>query len=465
MDIKLYYDAQTAVLGSLMIDPAKTAGEVFYSVEPEDFADPSLRNLYISARRIWRESKPLDPVTLLSVAGEQYGKLLAEVIQLTPTASNCGEYVQILKDSAQLSRLRHLGADLQDAPDIDTARKLLQGAEAIIAPKPRRKRKSYGDMISDFLDRMQDKNPPDYLDFGIPALNSRLHVSPGRFVILGADSSTGKTALAFQLAVDLALGGKRVGFASYETSEADSMDRIMANRADIDLQTIKKRALSVQDYRRVSDEAIDHGDICIEIIESAGYAVDDLRAEVLARRLDVLFVDYVQLVSAHNKDRWQAVTEISIALHMMAQQLGVVVFGLSQVTPPDTKKEGERRPLARSDLRESRQLLNDADVILMMDLFCPSNPRSSRVLTIAKNKDGPLGVIYLDFDPKHMRFTPAAVPSDGSAAATAARELNAKKDANRAKKKEKEARKQGIEGQTGFKELPDTEPLPFGGQK
>lgn len=465
MDIKLYYDAQTAVLGSLMIDPAKTAGEVFYSVEPEDFADPSLRNLYTAARRIWRESKPLDPVTLLSVAGEQYGKLLAEVINLTPTASNCEEYVQILRDSAQLNRLRQLGADLQDALDIDSARKLLQGAEDILAAKPRRKRKSYGDMISDFLDRVQDPAPPDYLDFGIRQLNSRLHVSPGRFVIIGADSSTGKTALACQLAANIALTGKRVGIASYETSEADAIDRIMANRADIDLQRIKHKALSPMDIQRVADEGIEHGEIPLSLIETSGYTVDDLRTEVLSRRLDVLFVDYVQLVSVRSKDRWQAVTEISMSLHAMAQQLGVVVIGLSQVTPPEpTGKSGKRRMLSRADLRESRQLVNDADVIMMMDLLDPDDLTSLRILRVDKNKDGPTGMMYLEFDPLHMRFTPTLPPpKDSEEAAARARTDNM--DANKAAKSEKEKRKQGIKGQAKFEELPNDEPLPFEEQK
>lgn len=462
MDLNPYYDAQDAVIGSLMIDPAHTAGEVFYNLTPDDFSIPVLQTLFTAARQIWREQKPLDPVTLLSVTGAEYSEQLAGIIRLTPTARNCGEYVRLVKDGAQLRRLKELGEDLLDAKDLDSAKKLLQSAEDIIAAKPRRKRESYGEMISDFLDRMRDPAPPDYLDFGIPQLNSRLHISPGRFVILGADSSTGKTAFAFQLAVNLALRGKRVGFASYETSRADSIDRIMANRADVNLQDIKAKKLSALDYRRVIDEGSEHGNICLEVYESAGYTVEDLRAEVLARRLDVLFIDYVQLVATHNKERWQAVTEISMALHTMAQQLGVVVFALSQVTPPEPSgKGGTRRMLSRADLRESRQLLTDADVIMMMDLHDLKDPASLRVLKVDKNKDGPLGMIYMEFDPLHMRFTPTLPPPKDSEEA-ASRERAKKMDANRAAKKEKEERKKGVKGQSSFEELPDDgEPLPF----
>ena len=100
-----------------------------------------------------------------------------------------------------------------------------------------------------------------------------------------------------------------------------------------------------------------------------------------------------------------------MALHSMAQELGVVVIGLSQVTPPEAnQKTGTRRGLRKGDLRESRQLINDADVIMMMDLEDPNNPASRRVLLIDKNKDGPLAKVYLNFDPEYMRFSDGRKP-------------------------------------------------------
>jgi replicative DNA helicase len=99
-------------------------------------------------------------------------------------------------------------------------------------------------------------------------------------------------------------------------------------------------------------------------------------------------------------------------LHRMAQSLGVTVIGLSQVTPPD--KTGNRH-LTMDDLRESRQLKHDADVILILEL-CDEFP-NGRSLTIAKNKDGKRNKgMKLNFDPEHMTFsyfrrvTPAQVP-------------------------------------------------------
>lgn len=79
-----------------------------------------------------------------------------------------------------------------------------------------------------------------------------------------------------------------------------------------------------------------------------------------------------------------------MALHSMAQELGVTVVALSQVTPPEPGKDGKRRQLRKEDLRESRQLLQDAEAILMMDLADPKDYRSQRVLIVDKNKDGAL---------------------------------------------------------------------------
>ena len=113
-----------------------------------------------------------------------------------------------------------------------------------------------------------------------------------------------------------------------------------------------------------------------------------IRARTLMRKFDVIFIDYVQLIDAPGQERWDIVTGISMSLHRMAQQLGVTVVGLSQITP--AQKGGKQAP-TKDDLRESRQLKQDADFILLLypdtDEEAPPN---TRILEIAKNKDGRL---------------------------------------------------------------------------
>ncbi len=452
------YDAQVAVLGSLLLEPDKLGGEIMHRVQPEDFGTAVLRNLFRAAREIWLEGGPLDPVTLVARAGSGYDSLVREVLLATPTAANWEPYVRLLKDAAQLDRIHQLAEKLQDVKSLEEGRSLLAQAEDVIAARPSRRSAAYPELVSGYLDRQSDPAPPDHLNWGIEALNKRLPISPGRFVVLGADSSVGKTALALQLAYNMALSGKRVGFFSYETSREDAADRIMANAADIALPRSKAKRLSEDDFRRASEEGCRSDRVPLTVVETAGCTVDELRTEILAGRFEVVYIDYVQLIPARAAtDRWQVVTEVSMALHTLAQQLGVTVIALSQVTPPESGGKGKRRPLRKSDLRESRQLVNDADAILMMDLADPDDRDGPRVLLVDKNKDGPVGRIVLDFDPIHMRFS--YVPPLESSEDRRSRERSEKMD--RRREAETARSRTAVTGQVVFEELPNDGPLPF----
>lgn len=407
MELTQYYDAQLAVLGSLLIEPDKLAGKIFHLVREEDFSAAELRHIFGAAKQVFLSGAPLDAVTICDRAGSSYAPAIRQAMDVTPTTVNVAEYIRILQDAARLRRLNDLAAEMAEAATWEEGRQVLERAARMLSDRPGRKASTYTELIGRYLDRQNDETPPWRLDWGIQALNKNLAPSPGWFVILGADSSVGKTALALQMAMSMARAGEKVGFFSYETSRDGIIDRLLANAASVRLRQSKDKSLTDNDFARVSSEGMRAGKIPLTVIESAGYTVDDLRSEILAERYSVVFVDYVQLVPAGKKaDRWQVVTEVSMALHSMAQELGVVVIGLSQVTPPEAnQKTGTRRGLRKGDLRESRQLINDADVIMMMDLEDPNNPASRRVLLIDKNKDGPLAKVYLTFDPEYMRFS------------------------------------------------------------
>lgn len=403
-----YYDAQTGVLGSLLIEPERLAGQIMHVVKPEDFSDPVKRNLFTAARDIFLAHETLDAVTLVERVGSAYSDAVRDILKVTPTARNWTEYVRLLKDGAMMERFRRLGESLADIRSAEDGRKLLIDAQGMLSVRPGRRLQSYTEMLSEFFDRMNDATPPDYLNLGIDALNRKVKISRGSFVVLGADSSVGKTAFSLQLAYNIATTGKRVCFFSYETSLEASADRTIANTADARLSDIKAKNISEHVARRAMNEAERSGKIPLYIQESAGMTVDDLRADTLCGQYDVIFIDYVQLVpSKRDGSRYETVTDTSMRLHTMAQQLGVTVVALSQVTPPEPGKNGKRRQLRKEDLRESRQLIQDAEAILMMDLEDPKDYRSQRILIVDKNKDGELGQVRLDFDAQHMRFTAA----------------------------------------------------------
>ena len=457
------YDAQSAVLGSLLLEPDKLAGEIFHRLRPEDFTDGSLRSLFDAARGLWLDQKRIDPVTLLDRAGKAYGDLLAEVLQLTPTASNWESWCAIVKNNAKLAQLRGVALRILDCEKADEARQLLLDAQGLLAQRDTIRIFSYSDMLNGQLDRLQDGTPPDFLDWGFEQLNELLTIKQGRFVVLGAESSVGKTALALQLARGIAIGGKRVGFFSLETDHDDAIDRVTANAADVPLGSIKHKRLGRDMIGRIIGEFKKHGEISLELIEAAGCSVEEIRAITLMRRYEVIFIDYVQLLRSDETGSSEQVRRISMDLHTMATQLGVTTVGLSQVTPPDKDKKGNRRPLRKEDLRESKQLGNDAEAVLLLDLTDLNDYSCPRVLIVDKNKDGAPGRMLLNFDGRHMRFTYQA-PYKGPEQ-EAADERNALMDKNRAERREAEAAKArtAIDGQSSvFEELPsDGEVLPF----
>lgn len=404
-DVNKLYSAQTAVIGSLMINPHEIAGQLFHKVKPEDFTVAAWRNIFTVARELWMEGKPIDPVIVSAKTDEVYAQMLADAMRMTPTTVYWDEYADIMLQEGKLLKLKELGLALTDCIDLEEARKHLAKAEDLLVENSVKKSKTYAELLQDYIDRVNDKNPPKRLNWGFAPLDKLLTVSPGRFIVLGADSSVGKTAFALQLARGMAAAKQRVCFFSYETSCEDAMDRIMANAADVELSRSKNRCLSIEDFNRVLAEADGYNNIPLTVKVCSKETVDDLRCITLAGRYDVIFIDYAQLIPGRGKERWQVVTETSMSLHSMAQELGVTIIALSQVTPPEISKDGKRRMLGKEDLRESRQLNCDAEVILMMDLEFPKIKSSRRVLMIDKNKDGVCGKIFLDFDPLHMRFT------------------------------------------------------------
>lgn len=455
-------EAQVSVVGSLLLAP-ECAGAVFEKLGEADFSDPTARTLFGALRGLWLEQKPLDSVMLLSRVGEAYTEAIADVMRRTPTAANVTEYAELVRSDALLGRIRALSLRILECRTGDEAAAALREAEGLLADRQSAKVKRYSEMAQDFLDRMADKKPADYLDFGFPALNDKVSISQGRFVVLAAESSVGKTALALQLALGIARKGKRVGFFSLETSAPDAMDRIVAQTADVPLPAIKHKRLGEELERAVVKELERSYALPFELIEAAGSTAEDLRALTLARRYEVIFIDYVQLLRAEGENPAQQVRAVSMALHTMAQQLGVTVIGLSQVTPPPKDAKGRRPELSKENLRESHQLIHDAEAILIMDLADIKDYSSNRILKVDKNKDGPCCRMLLRFDARKMRFEyvpPVEDPEDAARRERA--EVMDRNREERAGKTAEKSRKRRAQ-ERAFEELEDGkgDDLPF----
>lgn len=400
-------DAQYAVLGAVLIDPT-IAGEVVNTVREDDFYDATCRHIFEAIRELYISGSRIDAVVILHRIGEAYRDYLSQLMDITPTPAGWESYASIMREQAQMYRIRSLAAKLESSPSVDDARGIIANLNAELSDKSRSV-VALSTGFQMFLDAQTKK--PDYLTFGIDPLDDgRLFVTQGDLVVIGARPSVGKTALAIQMARHMGQFYK-VGFFSLETGAEKFFDRYIANSTGTSFTRIKRRELDETDWPDISAKMHDDiNRIQLDMIDASGMSVDDIRAMSLARRYDVIFVDYLQLISGRERDAYQRVTQISMGLHNLAQQGHIAVIALAQLrraeraTDRKTKKTIEYAPTL-SDLRESGQIEQDADVVMLMYLSDPDNRSSARILRVAKNKEGLCGSIRLPFDGSCQQFS------------------------------------------------------------
>ena len=256
----------------------------------------------------------------------------------------------------------------------------------------------------DFFIRHDPKNRKDCIRWGLADLDQHLHVAGGDMVVIGGYASAGKTAFALQLAFHMAKE-RRVGFFSYETSVDKLHDRVVACQALTSYRKIASDTLEKADFEQVYGMREQLSAPALEFLEASGMGVSSVGAYAMARHYDVIVVDYLQKLPAAGRDRrlsdFERVSQVSDGLQQLARRTGKVVIALSQLSRPD--REGQ--PPTLSSLRQSGQIEQDADVVLLLYKEDPTAPDSRRNLDFAKNKDGRAGIgISLVFDGDNQRF-------------------------------------------------------------
>lgn len=395
---------QASVIGSMLIDE-RVIGRVLQQTEPSDFTLSAYRTIYQTIQNQFGTGQPVDLVTLLDalkVDGTvDWVRLLKNCMEITPTATNVDAYVLALREQARVSRIRELAGELQNVHSMDEASSLIADLSAQQVDKPGLKITTIDQGLADFVTRHQQQ--VEYLPWGFDALNSRMYVGPGKFVILGGYPSDGKTALALYMAWTMSQT-KRVGFYSLETDDGTLMDRLVSSVTKIQMPRIKRNDLTDDDYAAVAAATPRMVDRKLEIVLAAGMTVADIFASAASRRYDVIFVDYIQLIRGDRRHgRTEEITGVSIDLHTGAQSSGITVVGLSQLSRAEKGAKNKRAP-RMSDLRESGQLEQDADVVMLLYRKDPDDPNSLRVLSVEKNKEGEVGNLYLNFDGEIQTF-------------------------------------------------------------
>ena len=435
---------QYAVLSAMLREP-EYVGEVMTRLTAQDFDSVATRGLFEAMERLHAAGAPIDPVTVLREAGDDYLPAMEEAARYT--GGDALYYCGMLRDGVQLQRLRACAVELSAAESLDAAGRVLDRLNGLATLRKNREPVTSHEAAADFIRRMSRKARPEYLSLGMPELDRRLFIEPGDLILIGGYASAGKTLLSLQFA--LALAEKyRVGYFSLETSPKKLTDRMISHMAQVPLPAIKECCLDPEQARRATEATRRLDRLPLELVPAGGMSVRDIQAVTLSRRYQAVFVDYLQIVAAQGKTRYEQVTNISIALHTLAQTHGVTAFALAQLSRPDRTDRGRLLPPGMAAFRESGQLEQDADVALLMWPEDPNNNRSGRILKIAKNKDGERDTLHLAFDGAMQTLT--SVSDNGKAVAACYSNAGRKAKARKLPK------------QTGFQALEDdSEPLPF----
>jgi len=428
-------DAERSILGAILLDNS-VLNLAIEAIKPDDFFLPQHRQVFNQMIALGEAQQAIDLVTLTeelhrrgeleSSGGAPY---LASLVDGVPRVSNVEHYARIVKEKAVLRNLIHATHNIQQRAfeAEEGADTILDGAESSIFALAEDRVKAglvpIKEIVQQSFDRLEkifrEGKSITGISTGYGELDKLLSgLQPSELIILAARPSQGKTALALNLAENIAIrGGLPVAVFSLEMSKESLLQRLVASVAQVDAHKFRSGHLSREDWRRMTD--------ALSTISGAPLWVDDAGATSVleigakARRLkrdkglELLVVDYLQLISGRGRfnSRQEEVASISRGLKGLAKELQIPVLVLSQLT---RAPERDERGPQLSDLRESGAIEQDADVVMFiyrpnwgkMDLT-PEERDESQII-IAKQRNGPTDKVKFIFRSRLTRFEEAA---------------------------------------------------------
>jgi replicative DNA helicase len=430
-------EAERCILGAVLLDNhvLNTAVERLRS---EDFFLSQHRHIFERMIQLAEKRHAIDTVTLMedlsshgvleASGGVAYISQLADGL---PRVTNVEHYARIVKEKAVLRSLIHSAAAIQEQALAagDEADTILDRAEnAIFQLAEDRVRTGLigiKEVVRDGFERLEkifsEGRRITGLATGYAGLdNETAGLQPSELIILAARPSMGKTALALNIASNIALRHKLpVAIFSLEMSKESLLLRMLASEARVDAHKFRTGHMNRDDWGKITGTLATLGEAPIWIDDSASSTVLEMGAK--ARRLvrdgglSVMIVDYLQLVvpagSGRGTYRQEEVAGMSRALKGLAKELKIPVIVLSQLT---RAPEREDRKPQLSDLRESGAIEQDADVVMFINrpnfykTDLPEEDRAKAELIIAKQRNGPTGTLNFVFLGRHTRFEEAA---------------------------------------------------------
>ena len=461
-------DAEQALLGAVLVN-----NDAYYRVsdflEPVHFFEELHRRIYEVATSLIKAGKVATPITLKTFLGDAdlggvtVSQYLARLAAEATTVINAEDYGRTIYDLAIRRSLIGIGEDMvnvaYDAPVETSPRDQIEETERRLYELAEKGKYDGGfQRFSDALTTAIDMAAAAYKrDGGLSGISTGLRdldrdvggLQRSDLVILAGRPGMGKTALATNIAFNIAkayhgekqpdgtvktVNGGIVGFFSLEMSAEQLATRIIAEQSGVPSFKIRRGSITEADFYKITEAARDMQTVPFHIDQTGGISIAQLaaRARRLKRQrgLDVLVVDYIQLLSGSAKkgdSRVQEVTEITTGLKALAKELDVPILALSQLSRQVEARDDKRPQL--SDLRESGSIEQDADVVMFVfreEYYLKNKePKAGTEehfkwqdemgqvhgkaeVIIGKQRHGPTGTVQLAFQADVTRFADLA---------------------------------------------------------
>ncbi len=429
--------AERSVIGAILISPERLV-EVTEVVKPEDFFDRRNRLILTAMVEIDRKGHPLDLLTLVAnlravnLLGEVGGTAyLAQIQTAVPTSAHLKHHATIVAETSKLRSL--IGASgtiiersFETPPDPEEVQTLIDESEASIFSIAARGEARGATAVSSILEDVfhsieAQSNRGEFT--GIPSgfydLDEMLGgFNPGEMTVIAARPAMGKTAFVLNVMDHAAtqraesLGYEpSVLFFSLEMGRQSIVQRMLVARAGVESHRIRQGRLHDREYQDLVEAAGVLRDARLFIDDTPGISIMALRSR--ARRikaehgLDMIVIDYLQLLSAKAESRQQEISMISRSLKELSRELEVPLITLAQLSRSVESRE-EKRPQL-SDLRESGSIEQDADVVMMLyrpEYYFPIDENKGKAeVLVVKHRNGATGTVELQFQGSMLRFS------------------------------------------------------------
>ena len=437
-------EAEQSLLGGLLIDNGAwdRLGGV---LTDKDFYRPEHALIYKVIQRLVGDNHPADVITVHeAVKSEQGGDLvgidyLNSLAQSTPSAANIKGYADIVRDRSILRRLIEVSDNIVNSafvPEGRSVRTLLDEAESRIlqiGEEGSRKAdyleiepllKTVVARIDELYNRQGGSDITGIATGFIDLDKQTSGLQKGDLVIIAGRPSMGKTAMALNIAENVALAeGLPVVIFSMEMSGEQLASRLLGSVGRVDQSRMRTGKLQDDEWPRVTDAIARLSNTQILIDETGALSSLELRARArrIARNfggtLGLVVIDYLQLMSGSgSENRATEISEISRSLKSLAKELQCPVVALSQLNR-GLEQRPNKRPIM-SDLRESGAIEQDADLIIFIyrdEVYHPdtTTDKGMAEIIIGKQRNGPIGTVRLSWQGPYTKFDNLAMGSVG----------------------------------------------------